>query len=81
MYTRVFLQARACYRSSVWLGQKLFDCSRIVPAINMTTSKFSNKPLNIDNMNPLVKEVEYAVRGPIVIRAVELEKELEKVLC
>ncbi|XP_035678319.1 alanine aminotransferase 1-like isoform X4 [Branchiostoma floridae] len=36
------------------------------------------KVLTIDSMNPLVKKVEYAVRGPIVARATELEKELEK---
>lgn len=37
------------------------------------------KVLTIDNMNPTVKKVEYAVRGPIVQRAVELEKELSEV--
>ncbi|PWA25392.1 hypothetical protein CCH79_00005435 [Gambusia affinis] len=36
------------------------------------------KVLTIDNMNPTVKKVEYAVRGPIVQRAVELEKELSE---
>jgi len=30
-------------------------------------------------MNPFIKQIEYAVRGAIVIRASELEKELEKV--
>ncbi|KAM6990114.1 alanine aminotransferase 2-like isoform 1-T1 [Tautogolabrus adspersus] len=34
------------------------------------------KVLTIDTMNPTVKNVEYAVRGPIVARAVELEREL-----
>ncbi|XP_005105612.1 alanine aminotransferase 2 [Aplysia californica] len=34
------------------------------------------KVLTIDNMNPHVKNIEYAVRGPIVIRAGEIEKEL-----
>ncbi|XP_064610440.1 alanine aminotransferase 2-like [Liolophura sinensis] len=34
------------------------------------------KVLSIDNMNPHVKTMEYAVRGPIVIRAGEIEKEL-----
>ncbi|RXM29658.1 Alanine aminotransferase 2 [Acipenser ruthenus] len=38
------------------------------------------KVLTVDTMNPAVKKVEYAVRGPIVIRAVELEKELKQVL-
>ena len=46
----------------------------------MNKANFSNKPLTIETLNPHVKEVEYAVRGPIVIRAVELEKELTKVL-
>ncbi|XP_034017371.1 alanine aminotransferase 2-like [Thalassophryne amazonica] len=32
--------------------------------------------LTLDTMNPNVKRVEYAVRGPIVQRAVQLEKEL-----
>lgn len=30
-------------------------------------------------MNPHVKNMEYAVRGPIVIRAGEIEEELRKV--
>ncbi|CAG9862090.1 unnamed protein product [Phyllotreta striolata] len=39
----------------------------------------SHQPfLNLDNINPNVKVMEYAVRGPLVIRAGEIEKELEK---
>ena len=38
-----------------------------------------SKVLAIDSMNPHVKNIEYAVRGPIVIRAGELEKELKQV--
>ncbi|XP_066250824.1 alanine aminotransferase 1 [Euwallacea similis] len=34
--------------------------------------------LSIDNMNPNIKVLEYAVRGPLVTRAGEIEKELEK---
>lgn len=37
------------------------------------------KVLTIDTMNPKVKKVEYAVRGPIVQRALELERELSEV--
>lgn len=37
------------------------------------------KVLTLDTMNPKVKKVEYAVRGPIVQRAVELERELSEV--
>ncbi|KAK3513455.1 hypothetical protein QTP70_015449, partial [Hemibagrus guttatus] len=36
------------------------------------------KVLTIDTMNANVKKVEYAVRGPIVQRAVQLEKELRE---
>ncbi|ULU10453.1 hypothetical protein L3Y34_014621 [Caenorhabditis briggsae] len=36
----------------------------------------SGKTLTVSNINPNVIKMEYAVRGPIVIRAVELEKEL-----
>ena len=35
--------------------------------------------LTIDNMNPNVKVMEYAVRGPLVIRAGQIEEELQKV--
>jgi len=39
----------------------------------------SSQPvLKIDNMNPNIKKMEYAVRGPLVIRATAIEKELEK---
>merc|ERR1712141_833198 len=33
--------------------------------------------LTLENMNPCIKQMEYAVRGPLVIRATEIEKELE----
>ncbi|XP_036375219.1 alanine aminotransferase 2-like isoform X2 [Megalops cyprinoides] len=36
------------------------------------------KVLTVDTMNPNVKKVEYAVRGPIVQRAVQIEKELKE---
>lgn len=38
-----------------------------------------SKVLSVDNMNPYVKSMEYAVRGPIVIRAAEIEQELKSV--
>lgn len=37
------------------------------------------KILTMENLNPRVIEVEYAVRGPIVIRAAEIEKEIQSV--
>lgn len=39
----------------------------------------SSKALTLDNINPNFIAMEYAVRGPLVIRAGEIEKELEKV--
>jgi len=44
------------------------------PARNMS----SGPNLTLDNLNPQVKIMEYAVRGPLVTRAGEIEKELEK---
>ncbi|KAL0822136.1 hypothetical protein ABMA28_004269 [Loxostege sticticalis] len=38
----------------------------------------ASKVLNVDNLNPNVLKLEYAVRGPLVIRAAEIEKELQK---
>lgn len=37
------------------------------------------KVLTLGTMNPCVRRVEYAVRGPIVLRALELEQELRQV--
>lgn len=34
--------------------------------------------LNVDNINPNIRNLEYAVRGPLVIRAVQLAKEIEQ---
>jgi len=36
-----------------------------------------DRVITIDNMNPNVKKMEYAVRGPLVIRATAIEKELQ----
>ncbi|XP_064805558.1 alanine aminotransferase 2-like isoform X1 [Oncorhynchus masou masou] len=45
---------------------------------NMTENGLGNRVLNMDTMNPNVKRVEYAVRGPIVQRALQIEKELKE---
>ena len=42
-------------------------------------SSHANKILNMQNLNPNFLIVEYAVRGPMVICAVELEKKLAKI--
>ncbi len=45
----------------------------------MTNSSETKKTLTMKTLNPRVIEVEYAVRGPIVIRAAEVEKEIKSV--
>lgn len=47
--------------------------------IRRTMASQAQPTLNLDNLNPNIKVMEYAVRGPLVIRAGEIEKELEKV--
>lgn len=37
------------------------------------------RTLKMDNLNPCIKTMEYAVRGPLVIRATEIEKEIQNV--
>ncbi|VDK72825.1 unnamed protein product [Cylicostephanus goldi] len=56
---------------------------RISPAIMKAPKRLSHslrmsstKALTVKNINPQVVTMQYAVRGPIVIRAVEIEKEL-----
>nr|XP_027220818.1 alanine aminotransferase 1-like [Penaeus vannamei] len=41
------------------------------------TAKMDQRVITLENMNPLVKKMEYAVRGPLVIRATAIEKELQ----
>lgn len=43
------------------------------------TAKMDQRVITLENMNPLVKKMEYAVRGPLVIRATAIEKELQAV--
>ncbi|CAH0693887.1 unnamed protein product [Spodoptera exigua] len=45
-------------------------------ARTMTSSQ--KKTLTLETMNPNITKLEYAVRGPLVMRASEIEKELEK---
>lgn len=47
--------------------------------VTRTMASQTGPTLTLDNMNPNVRVMEYAVRGPLLIRAGEIEKELEKV--
>lgn len=78
---------RSCwFNASLLPPSRNFSCvsetRRGLPRENMTENGVPSKAkvLTIDTMNPTVKKVEYAVRGPIVQRAVELERELSQVL-
>lgn len=42
----------------------------------MTFTKSKEKVLTVQNMNPKVKKVEYAVRGRLAIRAEEIRNDL-----
>lgn len=50
-------------------------CAEFMTMIMMTQKR--GKVLSVENINPHVKKMEYAVRGPIVIRAGEIEQELK----
>lgn len=47
-------------------------------SVAMTNGHTAPKTLTMENLNPRVIEVEYAVRGPIVIRAAEMERQLKQ---
>ncbi|KAG8144083.1 hypothetical protein E2320_001208 [Naja naja] len=49
------------------------------PALQLKEKAPREKILTLESMNPQVKAVEYAVRGPIMLKAGEIEKELRKV--
>lgn len=48
----------------------------LVCSLNTSANRMQ-KTLTLDTINPNVKKMQYAVRGPLVIRANEIEKELE----
>lgn len=56
------------------------ELALILSRNNLTNLRtMSSKAVTIENINPNILKLEYAVRGPLVIRAAEIEKELEKV--
>lgn len=65
---QITLQLQRCARDITNMSQQ---------AVNGVAHR--GRVLTLDSMNPNVKRVEYAVRGPIVQRAVQIEKELKEV--
>ena len=47
--------------------------------LTMACVQQQQRCVSVDNINPAIKSMEYAVRGPLVIRAGVIEKELEEV--
>ena len=48
----------------------LVSLKRLPSNVNMSTAA----TVTVENMNPCIKKMEYAVRGPLVIRATAIEK-------
>merc|ERR1711909_222747 len=60
------------------MGMKILRRGLGVVTRNLFTSTNSMAPtVVLDNMNPCIKKMEYAVRGPLVIRATAIEQELK----
>merc|ERR1711936_564748 len=60
------------------MGMKILRKGLGVVTRNLFTSTNSMAPtVVLDNMNPCIKKMEYAVRGPLVIRATAIEQELK----
>lgn len=69
-----------CGRYARWpecLPELWCERTDLITARTMATE--AKKCVTLDNMNEHIKVMEYAVRGPLVIRAREIELELEKV--
>lgn len=56
----------------------LFSRTKHIGVLTKRMSSTETRSLSLDTLNPNIKVLEYAVRGPLVIRAGEIEKELEK---
>lgn len=62
-------------------GCGLAAFSTVGAAVEQTASRarLRGKSLTMATLNPQVKAVEYAVRGPIVIKAGDIEREMQQV--
>ena len=63
----------SCKSRNILSVNAMANCERRQPRRKYETV------LTLENMNPHIRKMEYAVRGPIVQRAIALEKELEQV--
>ena len=68
---------RASRRSTSSLLKSLTSSSSPPSAAAAAAFVPRRSMLTAETMNPKIKKVEYAVRGPIVVRAAEIERELK----
>lgn len=65
---------------SVWpTADELVSVSRSLYGVTPLQRTMASKVITPENLNPNLVKLEYAVRGPLVIRATEIEKELQNV--
>lgn len=72
-YLPIFLSKSTVPKQKRFSGSKLYSRFQ-----KMHSSNVRHEVLTPETINPNVKMMEYAVRGPIVIRAVEIEAQLSK---
>lgn len=77
--SRSFSRTAPSAASAILLASRNRDHHHIMSKRAHSTAAPSGKMLTVENMNPNVVKMEYAVRGPLVIRAAEIEKELKAV--
>lgn len=77
-FADMYRVGNGCSRTSNAVG-KLLQRLTAATEPSMQTQAKRTKVITLDTLNPHIKLMEYAVRGPIVTRAAEIEKELSKV--
>lgn len=60
------------------LGKRLLGACEVTATTIRMSSGDTNKVLTLDTLNPCIVKMEYSVRGPLVIRATEIQKELRE---
>lgn len=77
----VLVRRGSCPRASGPWGRSHSSAAAEASAALKVRSERSprDRILTLESMNPQVKAVEYAVRGPIVLKAGEIEMELQRV--
>ena len=64
----------ATHRTMMSFRQKLVVSARNLSSTSSNMAATAPATVTLDNMNPCIKKMEYAVRGPLVIRATAIEK-------